>query len=578
MGVWGNPATKLSYSLCNTCARAVPQECLWIDKGIRAGLQYENKYISSGYGDKNFEIVSIIDCPNYINGPPPGLGEKLNIEGRDKSVVPKLQLVKKVCKDHGLIIADNIDLKIEDIVGCFVSVLGVRGSGKSNTAATIIEELLDKNFPLAILDIDAEYLGLKERYEILVIGKGSEADIEIRPEQAGDIAEISVLQRVPVLIDLSKYEKDEQVSLIENYLERLWEVEQTARMPYQILVEEAHEWIPEKSKHPLKDVLTRIALRGRKRGLGAILVSQRSAKVSKDVLSQAEMYFLHKVTHPADVNLYRQLLSWPLKKVENDVKKLDTGEVIYSFKDQIQRSKCRKRFTSHGGSTPKFSQITGENNKLGQVVVQVKKLLEREEVGSVDAAASNFTGELDHSFPDVKGPQDLTKEDYLLLKEKGLTNKQIMNQYGFKSTGSFYYALEKLGAHQKGKGKTEVNNVINTEKDSVNVLATAQERGSPKSSLLKMVYEDRDLINGSSQKQDHQDSVTYRTGNIITSISDICKILYPNGVQPERLNDYNLIFLVVSKICKLVDSNDSELHGLIWKEIEALGSLGYDNR
>jgi len=41
-----------------------------------------------------------------------------------------------------------------DFVGEATAVLGVRGSGKSNTAKVLIEELLKHGVPLAIFDID----------------------------------------------------------------------------------------------------------------------------------------------------------------------------------------------------------------------------------------------------------------------------------------------------------------------------------------------------------------------------------------------------------------------------------------
>lgn len=65
MGVWGRPESELTYSLCNSCARAVPQECSWIDKGIRDGLNYENRFLVSGHSGRVSEIVSITYCPNY---------------------------------------------------------------------------------------------------------------------------------------------------------------------------------------------------------------------------------------------------------------------------------------------------------------------------------------------------------------------------------------------------------------------------------------------------------------------------------------------------------------------------------
>jgi len=81
-------------------------------------------------------------------------------------------------------------------------------------------------------------------------------------------------------------------------------------------IEECHEFIPQGVRTDLKEVVSRIALRGRKRGLGAVIVSQRSAKVEKDVLTQAGMLFLHRVVHEVDMRVYGELLPWPRSEVK----------------------------------------------------------------------------------------------------------------------------------------------------------------------------------------------------------------------------------------------------------------------
>jgi DNA helicase HerA-like ATPase len=48
--------------------------------------------------------------------------------------------------------------------------LGKSGSGKSNSASVVVEELLDDGYPVLIVDVDREYFGLKEEYELLHLG------------------------------------------------------------------------------------------------------------------------------------------------------------------------------------------------------------------------------------------------------------------------------------------------------------------------------------------------------------------------------------------------------------------------
>ena len=85
-------------------------------------------------------------------------------------------------------ISDDLNLQLEQLIGQCIAVLGIRGSGKSNTAGVIFEELLNQQYPMSVVDIEGEYFGLKEKYEVLVVGTGDGVEIEITPDCAAEIA------------------------------------------------------------------------------------------------------------------------------------------------------------------------------------------------------------------------------------------------------------------------------------------------------------------------------------------------------------------------------------------------------
>ena len=114
---------------------------------------------------------------------------------------------------------------------------------------------------------------------------------------------------------------------------------------------------PQGERTPLKQLLTRIALRGRKRGLGIILMSQRSAKVEKDVLTQVPLLFLHKVVHPIDLKVYKELIPLPGTQVEAMVSALQQGQAIVVFNQNVTAAHIRLRHTFHAGATPTLGKI-----------------------------------------------------------------------------------------------------------------------------------------------------------------------------------------------------------------------------
>ncbi len=247
-----------------------------------------------------------------------------------------------------------LHLDTGSLVGKSAALLGITGSGKTNTAAVLIEELLSNGLPLTIVDIEGEYYGIKQRHNVLVAGRSEHSELLIGPENAAQVAEISLTRGISVILDLSEYTQEESYEFLVAYFTRLWEVAGKERKPYQIVLEEAHEFIPQGTTTPLKQILTRIALRGRKRGLGIILMSQRSAKVEKDVLTQTSLLFLHKVIHPTDMRVYKDLIPLPPAEVEAQIGALRPGQVVVVHNHEVQVAHIRLRHTFHAGATPAF--------------------------------------------------------------------------------------------------------------------------------------------------------------------------------------------------------------------------------
>jgi len=278
-----------------------------------------------------------------------------------------------------LSISRDLNLSLEDVIGQCIAILGIRGSGKSNTAGVIFEELLQHNYPLSIVDIEGEYFGLKEKYEVLVVGTGEGVEIEIDAHCAGEIAQLSMEQNVPVVLDLSGFMSEERTELLKAYLSSVWNLAGRLRKPYIIGIEEAHEFIPQGVKNELKEMIARIALRGRKRGLGGIFVSQRSAKVDKDVLSQAGMLFLHRVVHEVDMRVYSELLPWRKTEVKEIINSLDTGDCIYVNGDNVLPIYVRERSTFHAGFTPSLEAV--KSPELKSVSASIIETIERARAG-----------------------------------------------------------------------------------------------------------------------------------------------------------------------------------------------------
>jgi uncharacterized coiled-coil DUF342 family protein len=231
---------------------------------------------------------------------------------------------------------------------------GKSGSGKSNSANVIIEELLDHERPLAVVDTDGEYYGLKQDYELLHVAAGDdEADMAVGPEHAERLADLAIEQNIPVIVDVSGFvDEDEARELVAGFARRLFVRAKELQRPFPLFVEEAHEYIPQSGG--LDDcgrILKKIAKRGRKHGLGILAISQRPAAVDKDLITQANLVLWHRLTWDNDTKVVSRILG---SQYATAIEDLNDGEafVMADWVDDIRRLQFRRQRTYDAGDRP----------------------------------------------------------------------------------------------------------------------------------------------------------------------------------------------------------------------------------
>jgi hypothetical protein len=275
-------------------------------------------------------------------------------------------------------------------------VTGKSGSGKSNTASVVAEALLEHGLPMLIVDTDGEYYGLKGRYELLHVGADNDCDAVVGVEHAEKLAELALVQNVPVILDVSGYlEEDLRIELVRRVIERLFGLGKQARKPFLVFVEEIHEFLPQSGKvEGLSDTLITVAKRGRKRGIGICGMSQRPAAVDKDFITQCDWLVWHRLTWDNDTRVASQMLG---SDIAADIDDLDTGEALLmtDWDDRINRVRFRRKRTFDAGATPDLEDIdtdsfspvrSGVINQLSGEGADIN-YSEREERGDQETAA-----------------------------------------------------------------------------------------------------------------------------------------------------------------------------------------------
>ncbi len=136
----------------------------------------------------------------------------------------------------------------------------------------------------------------------------------------------------------------------------LWEARKRGEIPPFILVcEEAHNFCPERGVGNAISgpVIRTVASEGRKFGMGLVIVSQRPAKIDKNVLSQCNTQLVLKVTNPNDLKAIISSVEGITSKTSDEVQRLPIGTALIAGGGLTQPVfvRIRPRLTRHGGNS-----------------------------------------------------------------------------------------------------------------------------------------------------------------------------------------------------------------------------------
>lgn len=221
--------------------------------------------------------------------PPAGELVELCLDNSSKTVPKERAIVGAVPSS-----SFPIHVGIEDSITHNTALIGVTGSGKSYLAFHLIESYLDAGIKVLILDITRQhYQFLKHRKPTALKDKSEVADWMDDPD-----ALLGIHQFATAVGGFPKATAD-YVEAAFVHLQGKVKLKAGSDAPAALCVvmEEAHALVPEWNQvAQSSDVqqvnrTARIVLQGRKFGLGSLLITQRTANVTKTILNQCNTIF-----------------------------------------------------------------------------------------------------------------------------------------------------------------------------------------------------------------------------------------------------------------------------------------------
>ena len=172
-------------------------------------------------------------------------------------------------------------------------------------------------------------------------------------EKGNSLSEL-VQKGKTTIINLKGYSPDIQQIIVRRLGNMLFTMRKAEKIPPMMLVlEEAHNYCPQAESTACKKSIITIASEGRKFGLGLMVISQRPAKIDKNVLSQCGTQIILKVTNPNDLKAISASVEGLTGGMEQDISNLPIGTALIVGAG-IQTPllvDVRPRETRHGGAS-----------------------------------------------------------------------------------------------------------------------------------------------------------------------------------------------------------------------------------
>ena len=277
-------------------------------------------------------------------------------------------------------LASKLELPNDAVTQTFL-ILGKRGSGKTNTATVLVEEMV-KLAPVVILDPIDAWWGLKSSFDggseglkVYVFG-GPHGDLPLDPDGGELMARLFIEHRISMVLSMKGWSIAQRARFVTDFVSYL--LNHNERVPVHVVLEEADAFIPQRPQAGEEKMLgatDRLIRWGRMDGIGATAITQRAAAINKNTTTQAETLIVHRVIGPQDRDAVLEWIKFhgsdeERRQVLTELPHLQNGEA-YVWSPEwlhiLDRVFIRRRRTFDSAATPKVGEKRIEPKTLSKV-------------------------------------------------------------------------------------------------------------------------------------------------------------------------------------------------------------------
>lgn len=223
-----------------------------------------------------------------------------------------------------------LKLDVERLVKSRLALLASSGGGKTWAAFKLLEATRGM-LPQIIIDPEGEFSVLRRRHDyVLAAPKGG--DVLAHPSLAEALAKRCMEKNFSLIIDLFEMEERDQHRYVRIFLETIFAMPKSMWRPRLLLVDEGHEFAPEAAagNSEALPIMKRVSKKGRKRGIGFIVATQRPAEISKAVTSQCGNKLVGVAYQDVDRKRAASELEFTTKEEVASLRRLEPG-TFYAY-------------------------------------------------------------------------------------------------------------------------------------------------------------------------------------------------------------------------------------------------------